>query len=377
MPAPSAAAQLRVMSAIERCRTAALGGHVEQCDECGHQRIAYNSCRNRHCPKCQSLARAQWLEERQAELLPVEYFHVVFTVPEPIAAIAFQNKEAALRPAVPGRRRDLAHDRRRSQAPGRRDRLHGRAAHLGPEPAAPPAPALRRARRRLSPDGQRWIACRPGFFLPVRVLSRLFRRLFLEQLQRRLRARATEASSTRWHRCRSRTPSRSYLAPCGKRRVGGLRQAAVRRPRAGAEVPGPLHPPGGHLQPPADRTAATAASTFRWKDYRHGSAAQDDALASRGVHPPLPAARAALGICAHPPLRLAGQPHRDAKLALPRTAGRTRRRHRPTVAEARTTAIGTCALTGMSLVDCPACKQRAHGLHRDLAAQSISARPAR
>jgi hypothetical protein len=80
------------MSAIERCRTAALGGHVERCDGCGHQRIAYNSCRNRNCPKCQSLARAQWLEDRQAELLPVPYFHVVFTVPDEVATIAFQNK---------------------------------------------------------------------------------------------------------------------------------------------------------------------------------------------------------------------------------------------------------------------------------------------
>ncbi|AOJ05913.1 hypothetical protein WS71_00150 [Burkholderia mayonis] len=85
-------AQHRVMRAIEQCRTAALGGHLEQCDACGHQRIAFNSCRNRHCPKCQSLARAQWLDDRQADLLPVPYFHVVFTVPESIAAIAFQNK---------------------------------------------------------------------------------------------------------------------------------------------------------------------------------------------------------------------------------------------------------------------------------------------
>src|SRR5207253_8748144 len=89
-----ARAQRRDMSGIERCLAAALGGHVERCDACGHQRIAYNSCRNRHCPKCQSLARAQWLEARQAELLPTEYFHVVFTVPEPIAAIALQNKKA-------------------------------------------------------------------------------------------------------------------------------------------------------------------------------------------------------------------------------------------------------------------------------------------
>ena len=81
-----------VMSAIERCRTAALGGHVEQCDACGHQRIAFNSCRNRHCPKCQSLVRAQWLDDRRADLIPVEYFHVVFTLPEEVAAIAYQNK---------------------------------------------------------------------------------------------------------------------------------------------------------------------------------------------------------------------------------------------------------------------------------------------
>src|SRR5262250_3005420 len=96
--------QRRVMNAIELCRTAALGGHLEECDCCGHQRPAYNSCANRHCPKCQSLARAQWLADRQAELLPVEYFHVVFTLPEEIAAIAYQNKEevtvfsSALRP---------------------------------------------------------------------------------------------------------------------------------------------------------------------------------------------------------------------------------------------------------------------------------------
>jgi len=84
--------QRRVMTAVEHCRTAALGGHVEQCDACGHQRIAFNSCRDRHCPKCQSLVRAQWLQDRQAELLPVEYFHVVFTVPQEVAAIAYQNK---------------------------------------------------------------------------------------------------------------------------------------------------------------------------------------------------------------------------------------------------------------------------------------------
>ena len=89
---PLSPEQRRVMRAIERCRTASLGGHVEQCDACGHQRIAYNSCRNRHCPKCQSLAKARWLQARLADLLPVEYFHVVFTLPEQLASVALQNK---------------------------------------------------------------------------------------------------------------------------------------------------------------------------------------------------------------------------------------------------------------------------------------------
>ena len=173
----------RVMSAIELCRTAALGGHAEHCADCGLIRIAYNSCRNRHCPKCQGQARAEWLAARQAELLPVPYFHVVFTLPAPVAEIAFQNKAGGLRHPVPRRGRDAAHDRRRPEAPRRRDRPRRRAPHLGPEPAPPSARPLRRARRRpRRPTATRWIACRPGFFLPVRVLSRLFRRLFLDEL---------------------------------------------------------------------------------------------------------------------------------------------------------------------------------------------------
>jgi hypothetical protein len=86
--------QLKVMSAIENCRTAALGGHVERCEDCAHVRIAYNSCRDRHCPKCQAVAAKEWLAEREAELLPVPYYHVVFTLPASIADIAWQNKAA-------------------------------------------------------------------------------------------------------------------------------------------------------------------------------------------------------------------------------------------------------------------------------------------
>ncbi len=175
--------QRRVMGAIELCRTAALGGHLEQCDACGHQRPTYNSCRDRHCPKCQSLARAQWLEDRQAELLPVEYFHVVFTVPEEITAIAYQNKQVVygiLFRATAETLRTIAADPKHLGAEiGFLAVLHTWGQNLLHHPhlhCVVPGGGL-------SPDGKRWIACRPGFFLPVRVLSRLFRRLFLEHLQ--------------------------------------------------------------------------------------------------------------------------------------------------------------------------------------------------
>jgi len=141
-------AQRRVMSAIELCRTAALGGHIEQCDRCDHQRICYNSCRNRHCPKCQALARAQWLEKRRSELLDTQYFHVVFTLPEPIAAIAFQNKEQVyniLFRAVSETLRTIAADPKHF---GRKHRLLRRTPHVGSKSTPSPALALRRSRRR-------------------------------------------------------------------------------------------------------------------------------------------------------------------------------------------------------------------------------------
>src|SRR6516162_2734496 len=175
--------QRRVMSAIELCRTAALGGHLEECDCCGHPRPAYHSCRNRHCPKCQSLARAQWLADRQAELLPVGYFHVVFTVPEEIAALAYQNKEVVygiLFRATAETLRTLAADPQHLGAEiGFFAVLHSWGQNLLHHPhlhCVVPGGGL-------APDGKRWIACRPGFFLPVNVLSCLFRRLFLDYLQ--------------------------------------------------------------------------------------------------------------------------------------------------------------------------------------------------
>jgi hypothetical protein len=175
--------QRRVMTAIETCRTAALGGHVEQCDACGQIRNAYNSCRNRHCPKCQGLAQAEWLADRQADLLPVPYFHVVFTVPAPVAEVALQNKAVVygiLFKAAAETLRIIAADPKHLGAEiGVVAVLHtwGQTLQHHPHvhclvPGGGP-----------SADGTRWVGCRPGFFLPVRVLSRLYRRLFLDLLQ--------------------------------------------------------------------------------------------------------------------------------------------------------------------------------------------------
>ena len=175
-------AHRRVMAAIEQCRTAALGGHVEPCDRCGHTRVWYHSCRNRHCPTCQSLARAAWIADRTADLLDTEYFHVVFTVPQAIAEIAAQNKAVVygiLFRATAETLRTIAADPRHLGAEiGFVAVLHTWGQTLLHHPhlhCVVPGGGL-------APDGTRWIACRPGFFLPVRVLSRLFRRLFLTAL---------------------------------------------------------------------------------------------------------------------------------------------------------------------------------------------------
>jgi hypothetical protein len=174
--------QLKVMSAIERCRTAALGGHVARCEDCAHTVIAYNSCRNRHCPKCQGAAAKEWLAEREAELLPVPYFHVVFTLPGPIAGIAYQNKAVIydlLFKAAAEATLTIANDRKHLGARiGITAVLHTWGSALTHHPHV----HMIVPGGGLSDDGERWIACRPTFFLPVRVLSRLFRRLFLKML---------------------------------------------------------------------------------------------------------------------------------------------------------------------------------------------------
>ena len=261
--------QRGVMSAIERCRTAALGGHVEQCDSCGHQRISFNSCRNRHCPKCQSLVRAQWLDDRQADLLPVEYFHVVFTLPEVVAAIAYQNKAVIydlLFHATAETLRTIAADPKHLGAEiGFIGVLHTWGQNLLHHPhlhCVVPGGGL-------SANGERWISCHPGFFLPVRVLSRLFRRLFLAQLQA-----AFDAGHLHFYHAleglQAPTAFARYLAP--------MRQTewvVYAKPPFG----GPRHV----LEYLGRYTHRVAISNnrlidfvddqirFRWKDYRHES----------------------------------------------------------------------------------------------------------
>jgi hypothetical protein len=174
--------QLKVMSAIESCRTAALGGHVERCEACAYTRIAYNSCRNRHCPKCQGMAAREWLADREAELLPVPYYHVVFTLPAPIADIAYQNKAVIygilFKAAAETLITIVADPKHLGARIGLTTVLHSWGSALTHHPHV----HIIVPGGGISLDGERWISCRPGFFLPVRVLSRLFRRLFLEQL---------------------------------------------------------------------------------------------------------------------------------------------------------------------------------------------------
>jgi hypothetical protein len=174
--------QLKVMSAIESCRTAALGGHVARCENCAHEVIAYNSCRNRHCPKCQGAAAKQWLAEREAELLPVPYYHMVFTLPAPIADIAYQNKaviyDLLFRASAETLITIAADPKHLGARIGLTAVLHTWGSALTHHPHV----HMIVPGGGISLDGERWICCRPGFFLPVRVLSRLFRRLFLEML---------------------------------------------------------------------------------------------------------------------------------------------------------------------------------------------------
>jgi hypothetical protein len=261
----SLSAQRRVMSAIARCRTASLGGHVEQCDACGHQRVSYNSYRNRHCPKCQSLARARWLEERRSELLPTPYFHVVFTLPDEIAAIAHQARRSSttlFRTAAKTLRAIAADPKHLGAELGFFAVLHtwGQVLLHHPHLHCVVAGAG------LSADRTR-IACRPNFFLPVRVLARLFRRLFLQAMENAFDSGVLTFSGTLEH-LRDRGAFLRQLAPARK----AERVVYANPPFAGPEqvlayVARYTH----RIAISNDRLIAIEGNAvhFRWRDYRN------------------------------------------------------------------------------------------------------------
>src|SRR6201982_1113299 len=282
--------QRGAMSAITACRTAALGGHVEQCDDCGATRIAYNSCRNRHCPKCQGLTRVQWLPrppatrrhcpkcqgltrvqwlgDGQAELLPVPYSHVVFTLPAPVGEIAFQNKAAVyailFRVAAETVSTIWADPRHLGAKLGMTMVLHTWGQTLQHHPhvhcvVPGGGPSL---------DGTRWVACRPGFFLPVRVLSRLFRRLFLQELEN-----AFAAGKLRFFSNLASLAEPQAFA----RRLGELRRldwVVYAKPPFGSPVQ-VLAYLGRYTHRVAIANSrllslADGKVRFTWKDYKHG-----------------------------------------------------------------------------------------------------------
>jgi len=174
--------QLKVMSAIENCRTSALGGHVSACQDCDHTHIAYNSCRNRHCPKCQGHVARDWLAARQAELLPVPYYHVVFTLPAAIADIAYQNKAVIYNLLFKASAETVLTIAADPKHLGARIGVTSVLHTWGSATTHHPHIHMIVPGGGISIDGNRWLSCKPGFFLPVRVLSRLFRRLFLDKL---------------------------------------------------------------------------------------------------------------------------------------------------------------------------------------------------
>ncbi|QBL95322.1 IS91 family transposase ISAzo26 (plasmid) [Komagataeibacter saccharivorans] len=264
------------MSAIEHCRTAALGGHVAACGDCGHWRIAYNSCRNRHCPRCQGNAARTWLAEREADLLPVGYFHVVFTLPTRIADIALQNKAvlyALLFQAASETMMTIAADPRHLGARiGITAVLHSWGSALTHHPHV----HMIVPGGGLSPDGQRWISSRPAFLLPVRVLGKLFRRLFLTRLRALFDA--------------DRLVFRGHLAPLAERRAFLRYLAPVRSRRWVVYAKPPFAGPKAVLAYLSRYTHRVAISnrrllafnekgvTFRYKDYRRDTAHQQQVM---------------------------------------------------------------------------------------------------
>jgi Zn finger protein HypA/HybF involved in hydrogenase expression len=264
--------QLQVMSAIENCRSAVLGGHVERCEDCGHHRIAYNSCRNRHCPKCQGGAAKEWLAAREADLLPVGYFHLVFTLPAEIGAIAYQNKavvyDLLFRIAAETLLTIAADPKHLGARIGATAVLHSWGSAMTHHPHV----HMIVPGGGISLDGTRWVSCPPGFLLPARVLSRLFRRLFLAGL---VDAHATGrlAFLGALDGLRDRTVFATHLAPLRQKNWFVYAKPPFAGPRAVL----------AYLARYTHRVAISNSRlvaldergvTFRYKDYRHNKQAR-------------------------------------------------------------------------------------------------------
>ena len=268
--------QLKVMTAIENCRTAALGGHVEACDDCGHWRIAYNSCRNRHCPKCQGAAARTWLAAREADLLPVGYFHVVFTMPAEIADIAWQNKavvyDLLFRAAADTMLTIAADPKHLGARIGITAVLHTWGSALTHHPHV----HMIVPGGGIALDGTHWISSRSAFLLPVRVLGALFRRLFLMRLLALFDAGKLGFFGAQAHLAVRKVFLR-HLSPIRKKRW----VVYAKPPFAGP------HAVLAYLASYTHRVAISnrrligfeeAGVTFRYKDYRHDGAERQQVM---------------------------------------------------------------------------------------------------
>jgi Putative transposase/Transposase zinc-binding domain len=258
--------QMKVMSAIERCRTAALGGHVARCEDCTHTVIAYNSCRNRHCPKCQGAAAKEWLLERRADLLPVAYFHVVFTLPAAIADIAYQNKAAIYDILFTASAETMIAIAADPKHLGARIGITAVLHTWGSAMTHHPHVHMIVPGGGISVDGSRWVSCRPNFFLPVQVLSRLFRRLFLAKLRAAHQAGRLKFFGVHAHLDDARAFT-AFLAP--------LRKAEwvvyAKKPFGGPQAVLAYLSRYTHRVAISNRRLISvdeSGVTFKWKDYR-------------------------------------------------------------------------------------------------------------
>jgi len=294
---PVSALQAAVMQRLARCRTAALGGHIDACDRCGYTRVSYNSCRDRHCPKCQARKRAEWLEARLERLLPVEYFHVVFTLPATVYPLMLHHPrrlyDLLFRAAAQSLLTLAADPQRLGAQIGVTAILHTWGQNLMFHPHLHCVVTG----GGLSPDGSRWIATRPGYLFPVKVLGRLFRGKFLAGLKH------------------------AYQA--GQLSLGG--SVADLADQAGISLPGPLFPPRGYCQLPFARPGRRPGA-FPLAGLRGRQPPQGHAASGGGIHPPVPAPCTAQAVRSHSPLRTPGRPQRHHPVGpLPTTPGRSRR----------------------------------------------------